>query len=64
MIMTLRNYFFAACAFLALSCGRTLKDCDYTLTEHPTDEVHGTWFDSTYVDTLLEAVADGGEALR
>ena len=50
MIMTLRNYFLAACAFLALSCGRTLKDGDYTLTILSTNDVHGTWFDSTYVD--------------
>ena len=50
MIMTLRNYFLAACALLALSCGRTLKDGDYTLTILSTNDVHGTWFDSTYVD--------------
>ena len=50
MIMTLRNYFIAACALLALSCGRTLKDGDYTLTVLSTNDVHGTWFDSTYVD--------------
>ena len=50
MIMTLRNHFLAACAFLALSCGRTLKDGDYTLTVLSTNDVHGTWFDSTYVD--------------
>ena len=50
MIMTLRNYFLAACALLALSCGRTLKDGDYTLTVLSTNDVHGTWFDSTYVD--------------
>ena len=50
MIMTLRNYFLTACALLALSCGRTLKDGEYTLTVLSTNDVHGTWFDSTYVD--------------
>ena len=50
MIMTLRNYFFAACALVALSCGRTLKDGDFTLTVLSTNDVHGAWFDSSYVD--------------
>jgi 2',3'-cyclic-nucleotide 2'-phosphodiesterase/3'-nucleotidase len=49
--MALRNYLLAACALLALSCGRTLKDGDYTLTVLSTNDVHGTWFDSTYVDS-------------
>ena len=35
-------------AALALSCGRTLRDGDYTLTVLSTNDVHGTWFDSTY----------------
>ena len=48
--MALRNYLLAACVLLALSCGRTLKDGDYTLTVLSTNDVHGTWFDSTYVD--------------
>ena len=39
-------------AFL-LSCGRTLKDGEYTLTVLSTNDVHGTWFDSTYVDGRL-----------
>ena len=51
MIMTLRNYLLAACVLLALSCGRTLKDGDYTLTVLSTNDTHGTWFDSTYVDS-------------
>ena len=37
-------------SLLALSCGRTLKDGEYTLTVLSTNDVHGTWFDSTYVD--------------
>ena len=49
--MALRNYLLAACALLALSCGRTLKDGDYTLTVLSTNDTHGAWFDSTYVDS-------------
>ena len=48
--MALRNYLLAACALLALSCGRTLKDGDYDLTVLSTNDTHGAWFDSTYVD--------------
>ena len=33
----------------ALSCTRTLRDGEYTLTILSTNDVHGTWFDSTYV---------------
>ncbi len=33
----------------ALSCTRTLLDGEYTLTVLSTNDVHGTWFDSTYV---------------
>ena len=51
MIMSIRPYLLAACAFLAFSCGRTLKDGEYTLTVLSTNDVHGTWFDSTYVDS-------------
>jgi 2',3'-cyclic-nucleotide 2'-phosphodiesterase/3'-nucleotidase len=40
----------AACAMLALSCGRSLKDGEYSLTVLSTNDAHGTWFDSTYVD--------------
>ena len=49
-MMKLRNILLAACALLALSCGRTLRDGDYTLTVLSTNDAHGTWFDSTYVD--------------
>lgn len=34
---------------VALSCTRTLRDGEYTLTVLSTNDVHGTWFDSTYV---------------
>ena len=49
--MRIRHLFLAACAFLALSCGRGPKDGEYTLTVLSTNDAHGTWFDSTYVDT-------------
>lgn len=60
-------------AALALSCGRTLRDGDYTVTVLSTNDVHGTWFDSTYtggarkslfaVNTYVDSVrrADGAE---
>lgn len=48
--MKIRHLLLSACALLALSCGRTLKDGEYTLTVLSTNDVHGTWFDSTYVD--------------
>ena len=35
---------------LAIACGRRLKDGDYTLTILSTNDVHGAWFDSSYVD--------------
>jgi len=35
---------------LSLSCSHRLKDGEYTLTILSTNDVHGTWFDSTYVD--------------
>lgn len=64
----------AAAALLALSCGRSLKDGEYTLTVLSTNDVHSTWFDSTYVgghvrkslfamNTYIDSVrrADGAE---
>ena len=39
---------FAAFAVL-VSCSGRLKDGNYTLTVLSTNDVHGTWFDSTYV---------------
>ncbi len=42
--------FFLAAIFAGLSCNRGLKDGEYTLTVLSTNDVHGTWFDSTYVD--------------
>ena len=37
-------------ALLSLACTRTLKDGEYTLTVLSTNDVHSTWFDSSYVD--------------
>lgn len=58
----------AAC----VACSHSLKDGDYTLTVLSTNDVHGSWFDSTYVggriknslfavNTLVDSVrkADG-----
>ena len=35
-------------AILAVSCTRSLRDGDYTLTVLSTNDLHGTFFDSTY----------------
>ncbi len=43
-------FLFLAVASIGWSCSRSLKDGDYTLTILSTNDVHGTWFDSTYVD--------------
>ena len=48
--MKSRHFLLAVLAFLALSCGHRLRDGEYTLTILSTNDVHGTWFDSTYVD--------------
>ena len=39
----------AACLLLLAGCGHRLKDGEYTLTVLSTNDVHGAWFDSTYV---------------
>jgi len=39
----------AVLALAAVSCGQTRKDGEYTLTVLSTNDVHGSWFDSTYV---------------
>ena len=38
-------------ALLSFACTRSLKDGEYTLTVLSTNDVHGTWFDSTYIGT-------------
>lgn len=47
--MKTRTLVIILASLAALSCSRTLKDGDYTLTVLSTNDVHGCWFDSTYV---------------
>ncbi|MBR1570704.1 MAG: bifunctional metallophosphatase/5'-nucleotidase [Bacteroidales bacterium] len=47
--MNFKSLALAAAFLLPLACSRTLKDGDYTLTVLSTNDVHSTWFDSTYV---------------
>ena len=42
---------FAVPILLSLSCTRTLKDGEYSLTVLSTNDVHASWFDSTYIGT-------------
>ena len=42
---------FAVPILLSLSCTRTLKDGEYSLTILSTNDVHASWFDSTYIGT-------------
>lgn len=39
---------------MTVACGRRLKDGDYSLTVLSTNDVHSTWFDSSYVDGSLK----------
>lgn len=51
----MRKLVTAALLLLAvLSCSRKLRDGEYTLTVLSTNDVHGTWFDSTYVGTSVK----------
>ena len=43
------RFLLAVLTVLTVSCGRSLKDGDYKLTILTTNDVHGSWFDSTYV---------------
>ena len=52
--MKTRHFLFLGAALLALSCGHRLKDGEYTLTVLSTNDVHGTWFDSSYVDASVK----------
>ena len=47
--MTLRKLAFLAALILSLTCCNRLRDGEYTLTVLSTNDVHSTWFDSTYV---------------
>ena len=45
-----RYFFLVASVILSVACGRGPKDGEYTLTVLSTNDMHGSWFDSTYVD--------------
>jgi len=47
--MKTRSFLLLGAVLLAFSCGHRLQDGDYTLTVLSTNDVHGTWFDSTYI---------------
>ena len=48
--MKARHLLFLALLVAVTACGHRLKDGHYTLQVLSTNDVHGTWFDSTYVD--------------
>ena len=53
--MKLRSLFiYSAACLLLVSCGHRLKDGDYTLTVLSTNDVHASWFDSTYIGTGIK----------
>ena len=47
--MKTRSFLLLGAVLLAFSCGHRLQDGEYTLTVLSTNDVHGTWFDSTYI---------------
>ncbi len=47
--MTIRRLGLLAALVLSITCCNRLKDGEYTLTVLSTNDVHSTWFDSTYV---------------
>lgn len=47
--MTIRRLGLLASLVLSITCCNRLKDGEYTLTVLSTNDVHSTWFDSTYV---------------
>ena len=47
--MKIRALIIPALCLTLFSCARGPKDGDYTLTVLSTNDVHGSWFDSTYV---------------
>lgn len=48
--MTFRKIALLAALALSIACTRSLRDGDYTLTILTTNDVHGSWFDSSYVE--------------
>lgn len=49
----LRILFLSTLSVLLFSCKQPLKDGEHTLVILTTNDVHGQWFDSSYVDTRL-----------
>lgn len=47
--MTIRRLGLLVALVLSITCCNRLKDGEYTLTVLSTNDVHSTWFDSTYV---------------
>ncbi len=43
------HFLLIGAALLSFACTRSLKDGEYTLTVLSTNDVHATWFDSTYI---------------
>ena len=52
--MKTRLFLVSAACLLVLGCSHRLKDGEYTLTVLSTNDVHGTWFDSTYTGTGIK----------
>ena len=46
--MKIRLFALSAACLLLFSCGHRLRNGEYTLTVLSTNDVHSTWFDSTY----------------
>ncbi len=49
--MKIRIFVLSVACLVLFSCGHKLKDGEYTLTVLSTNDVHATWFDSTYIGT-------------
>ena len=49
-----KHFAIAAAVILAASCNNRLKDGEYTLQVLSTNDVHSTWFDSTYVGSGIK----------
>ena len=52
--MKTRLFALSAACLLLFSCTQRLKDGEYTLTVLSTNDVHATWFDSTYIGTDIK----------
>ena len=52
--MKIKHFVIPVALLLCMSCSHRLKDGDYTLTILSTNDVHSTWFDSTYTDGRIK----------